>query len=186
MKISFREVTIDDAKMILDWRTSPGITQQMITDIPYDLDAQRKWIVDSYSKKDYYNWVILCDDTPIGCIYIQNFNFENAQTYWGFYKGSPGFPGVGSKIEAFLYNWLFFQVGIKNIFTEVFYSNVKVIDLHLSYGYKFMPEKDRVIYKNGREILMVSLSLPLQDWDKEKYKDSISSFPTNHWKYSPV
>ena len=185
MNISFREVAIDDAKMLLDWRTSPGITKYMITDIPYDVDAQTKWIMESYNRKDYYHWIILCDNTPLGLIYIQDFDFLNSYTYFGIYKGSVQFPGIGQRSLQFLYNWLF-SSGIKNIFAEVFYDNIKAIEIYLRCGHKFMPEKDRVIYKNGREILLVALSLSRQNWDKEKYKDSITSFPTANWKYSPV
>jgi RimJ/RimL family protein N-acetyltransferase len=186
MKISFREVEIDDAKMILDWRTSPDVTQYMVTDVPYDIDAQKKWIMDCYARKDYYHWVIVCDNTPIGCINIQNFDFDNAQTSWGFYKGVAGNPGIGSKVLPFLYNWLFLIVGIQKVVTEVFYNNIKAIDLYLGCGHKFMPVQDRVINKNGREILLIALSLALQDWDTERHKGSITPFPTSHWRYSPV
>jgi len=186
MKISFREVEIHDAKMLLDWRTSPRVTQYMITDVPYDIDAQKKWIMNSYIRKDYYHWIILCNDTPIGCIYVQNFDLENARTSWGFYKGSTEFSGIGSKILSYFYNFLFFKLGIKNIFTEVFYNNVNVIELYLHYGHKFIPDKCRVIYKNEREILLIALSLSLQGWNKEKYKNSIAQFPTDNWKCSPI
>jgi RimJ/RimL family protein N-acetyltransferase len=185
MKISFREIEPHDAKMILDWRTSPQVTQYMITDVSYDLEAQKKWILDCYAMKDYYHWIILCDHVPIGCIYMRNFDFENARTSWGFYKGVAGFPGIGSKILPFFYNWLFLKIGIKNIFTEVFYNNIKVIELYLGYGHKFLPAQDRVIHKNGREILLIALSLTWQDWDTGKYKDSLAPIPTSHWKYSP-
>jgi RimJ/RimL family protein N-acetyltransferase len=185
MKISFREVEVPDAKMILDWRTSPEVTRYMVTDVPYDVGAQEKWIRDCYARKDYYHWVVICDRTPIGCVHVHDFDFENARTSWGFYKGLARFPGTGPRILAFFYNWLFLTVGVKDVFTEVFYNNVKAIELYLGHGHKFMPVRDRVINKNGREILLIALSLARRDWDAEKHKDSLAEFPTKKWLCAP-
>ncbi len=186
MSISFREVETDDARMILDWRVSPQVSKYMITDIPYDIEMQRKWIESIYTRSDYYTWVVLYDNVPIGCINIQDFDFANSQTSWGFYKGASGFPGVGSMILPFLYNWLFLVVGIQNISTMVFYENVKAMNLYLKYGHTLIPEKDRIIHKYGREMLLATLSLSQQTWDREKYAKSIADFPTRRWKQSPV
>lgn len=186
MGISFREVDVADAKMILDWRVSPRVSKHMVTDVPYDIEAQKKWIESVYTRTDYYTWIILHHDIPIGCVNIQNFDLANLQTSWGFYKGVTGLPGVGSNVLPFLYNWLFFVVGIQDIFTTVFYENAKAMNLYLQYGHVLMPEKDRVIHKGECEMLLATLSLSRQNWDRKKYAKDIAVFPTERWKYSPV
>jgi RimJ/RimL family protein N-acetyltransferase len=186
MSIAFREVDVNDAKMILDWRRSPRVSRYMITDVPYDIEAQRKWISSIHDRRDYYAWVILHDDAPIGYINIQDFDFPNLRTSWGFYKGVTGLPGVGAKILPYLYNWLFFTVGIREIFTTVFYENMKAMNLYLQYGHTLLPEKDRAIYRHGSKMFLATLSLSLNDWDKEKYVGSIFPFPTQRWTHSPV
>ena len=39
--INFREIRIEDAKTILDWRTSDRVTKFMNSDMSYDIDAQK-------------------------------------------------------------------------------------------------------------------------------------------------
>lgn len=158
----------------------------MITEVAYDIEAQKRWITGIYARADYYAWVIVHDSVPVGFINIQDFDFPNLQTSWGFYKGITGFPGVGAKIVPFLYNWLFFTVGIQSISTTVFHENTKAMNLYLQYGHTHLPEKDRIIQKCGREMLLATLSLSLDAWNKEKYADSIAPFPTRHWTHSPV
>jgi RimJ/RimL family protein N-acetyltransferase len=185
MKISFREVEIHDARMTLDWRTSERVTRYMITDVEYSMEKQEKWIMESYAKENFYHWVISYGSKPVGMIGISDFCRELNRTLWGYYLGDEKYAGIGGLIPPFLYNWLFLKVGLKNIFTEVFYNNAKAIDLYLGYGHKFMPVRDRVIHKNGREILLIGLSLDSRDWDTEKYKDSMADFPTNKWLCGP-
>ncbi len=186
MSISFREIEMDDAKMLLDWRTAPEINQYMTTDVPYDIEAQKRWILNSYARNDYYHWIALYDDMPIGSVSINDFDAENERTSWGIYKGVPGFPGVGAKILPLMYNWLFFEIGVREIYTEAVYHNTKAIDLYLRHGHKFMPAKDRVIRKGGREILLLTLSLSIQDWDRDLYKECVAAFPVSHWKCAPA
>jgi hypothetical protein len=102
------------------------------------------------------------------------------------YKGADGFPGAGEKTLPFLFNWLFFSVGIQEIFTKVFYENTRAIDLYLRHGHVLMPEKDRVIRKYGREMSLATLSLSRRGWEREKYAECIAPFPTARWEHSPV
>ena len=48
---SLREVTPDDAELILKWRTSEKVTKFMNTDVVYDMDAQKQWISGCYDKE---------------------------------------------------------------------------------------------------------------------------------------
>ena len=42
--IAFREIVIDDAKKILDWRTSERIAKYLKSNIIYNIEAQIKWL----------------------------------------------------------------------------------------------------------------------------------------------
>ena len=50
--IRFREIEKEDAKKILDWRTSERVTKFMNSDMKYDLDGQTKWSAGSFNKSN--------------------------------------------------------------------------------------------------------------------------------------
>ena len=58
-QIQFKEIKISDAKKILNWRRKDRITNFQFTDIKDSIKLQKKWILDSYKKKNYYHWMIL-------------------------------------------------------------------------------------------------------------------------------
>lgn len=185
--ISFEEVALDDAKSILEWRTSSRITKFMTSDIEYNLEKQRQWIQSCYEKEDYYHWIIKIEGKPAGLINIYDYDPVGKNSSWGFYIGEDNLIGYGAFIPPKLYNFCFAQLGFKYIKAEVFYENINVIKLHQLHGYKFSPIKDRIIVKNGKEILLIGMTLSALDWNNNiKYKNQVACFPTKRWLLRPV
>ena len=65
MAISFREVKLSDAEIILRWRTCPRVTKFMNTDIENNVENQKSWLKNCYTKNNYYHWIIESDNKPI-------------------------------------------------------------------------------------------------------------------------
>ena len=63
--ITFREILVDDAELVLSWRTKKRITNYMSTDLNISTNDQKKWIKNCYNKKNYYHWMILLNGEPI-------------------------------------------------------------------------------------------------------------------------
>ena len=76
-KIKFKELIISDAKLVLKWRRKKRISQYLFSNISSSLKMQKKWILESYNKKNYYHWLILFKKKPIGFICINNLNLKN-------------------------------------------------------------------------------------------------------------
>lgn len=183
--ITFREVNISDAEKILKWRTSRKVTTFMNTDIENDLNAQEQWIKESYNKSHYYHWIIQYKNHPIGLINISDYSIKTNSTSWGFYIGDDNFNGLGAFIPPHLYNFLFHNLNVNTINAEVFYNNTSVIGLHLLHNYSFNPERDHVIVKNKKQILLVGMTLHKKDWLSSKLSRNNYHFPTEHWMAKP-
>ena len=183
--LSFREISLQDAEMILLWRMSNRVTKFMTTDVVYNLDAQSKWLSSSLNKEHYYLWVINVDDLPVGLIYLEDYSSVDNTTSWGFYIGAEGLDACGAFIPPYFYNFLFYSLSVNRIDVEVFYNNINVIGLHLLHGYKFTPDKDRVITKNGKDILLVAMTLEKSNWNFKRYGKNIAIFPSSKWKSKP-
>jgi len=185
VKISFREVKLDDAQMILRWRTCPRVTRFMNTDIEYDIEAQKRWLSNCYTKRHYYHWIIESDNNPIGLINILNYDLLEKNLGWGFYVGEENYKGIGGFVPPFLYNFCFKSLGVKQICAEVFFNNVSMVKLCLMHGYFFTPAGDRVITKNGKDILLISMKLEKDDFLKSKFYRFSADFPTERWTGRP-
>lgn len=159
----------------------------MSTEVNFCLDQQRKWVASCYSRSDYYHWLIKFNKKPIGFINICEFDVPNRTSSWGFYIGDEESLGLGALIPPFLYNFLFNQLFVKKINVEVFFNNLSVINLHQFHGYRFIPNKNRIIEKNAREILLVAMSLSCSDWNNNnrRFRHQQRNFPTSKWIAGP-
>jgi UDP-4-amino-4,6-dideoxy-N-acetyl-beta-L-altrosamine N-acetyltransferase len=183
--ISFREIEMEDAKTILDWRTSERVTKFMNSDMNYDIDAQKRWLKGSFSKPSYYHWIIQYGGKDVGLLNFVDWNKKERTTSWGFYIGDESALGVGGLVPLYFYNFAFDKLCVDRVLAEVFYNNTRVIDLHLKHGYAFDPSRDHVIEKNGRFILMVCMSLDKKVFEASKLSRRKQDLPTRKWRGSP-
>ena len=183
--IRFREVQIKDTKTILTWRTSERVTKFMESDIKYDIDAQKRWVEDSFNKPCYYHWIIQYGGKDVGLLNFVDWNAEDRTTSWGFYIGDESALGAGGLIPPYFYNFAFDKLCVERVIAKVFYNNKSVIDLHLKQGYNFEPKGDHVIEKKGRSILIVCMSLCKKEFKASKLSRLKQKLPTSNWKASP-
>lgn len=175
--INFKKLNVEDAKLVLDWRTSQRVTTFMNSDIDYNITNQIQWIINLQERKDIYYWVIEINNIKVGLINLSNIDFVHKSADWGYYIGDDLFIGYGSLVPAYLYNFVFNELNLEILNAEVFYDNTMVIKMHLKFGYDFNPKKDKVIFKNYKPILLVGMSLYKSNWNSNRYKKFKSSFP---------
>jgi RimJ/RimL family protein N-acetyltransferase len=181
--IKFREVEVSDAKQILDWRTKTRITEYLNSDVSYDLEAQKKWIGDSFSKSNYYHWIIQHGDKDIGLLNFVDWDNDRRKTSWGFYIGDDDSLGIGGFVPPYFYNFAFDVLGVETIEAEVFYNNLDVIQLHLAQGYQFEPHRDHVIQKNKKDILIVCMTLDKTAFKASKLSRLRTDLPIDKWTH---
>jgi UDP-4-amino-4,6-dideoxy-N-acetyl-beta-L-altrosamine N-acetyltransferase len=168
--IKFKKLNIEDAKLVLDWRTSQRVTSFMNSDLEYNLLNQIKWINDIQESKENYYWIIEINNTKVGLISLTNLDFVQKNAYWGYYIGDENFLGFGSLVPPYFYNFVFNELNLEVLHADVFYDNTIVIKMHLKFGYNFNPLKDKVIFKNNKPILLVAMNLFKSNWNSNRYK----------------
>ena len=92
----FREPVVEDAKRLLDWRTTPEITRYLYTDVDYDLDRQRAWIATSSERHDMRHFVIeksggAMDGVPLGYLVFSGIDWTHRRCSTGHYFGEADF-----------------------------------------------------------------------------------------------
>lgn len=163
---TFIPPTLDDAEQILIWRTNPRVTRFMNTDVVFDLEAHIRWMMEAEKRADYFHWVIFLNGRKIGLINICHLDLERRETSWGFYIGEDEFVGVGGLVPPFLYNFLFFDLGVGQVLAEVLEGNDPLVSLHELHGYQHISRS--TVNKNGVEIKAFNLVLTRDIWIEKK------------------
>lgn len=178
---TFREIDTADAEMILNWRTSPGIAKYMKTEVDHGVLEQEQWIISCRERPDFYHWLIVHQEKPIGYISVSEYNPVAKTASWGFYVGEEEHAGLGGLVPPFFYRFCFSELGIERIDAEMLYFNTSVIDLHQLHGYEFTPERDRILKRQGKGILLVAMSLSKFEFEEGKFNRFSADFPITQW-----
>lgn len=178
---TFREIDTSDAEMILNWRTSPGIAKYMKTEVDHGVLEQEQWIISCRERPDFYHWLIVHQEKPIGYISVSEYNPVAKTASWGFYIGEEEHAGLGGLVPPFFYRFCFSELGIERIDAEMLYFNTSVIDLHQLHGYEFTPERDRILKRQGKGILLVAMSLSKFQFEEGKFNRFSADFPITQW-----
>ncbi len=143
--LRFTPPALDDAALILSWRTSPRVAAFMNTVVDHDLTAQRDWLARSATRSDYVHWLIRAGDAKIGLLNVSDLDRARGETSWGFYIGDDAHLGLGGLVPPYLYNHLFFELKLRRVLAEVQAANEPVLGLHRLHGYRVTGEDaDRV------------------------------------------
>ncbi len=183
--ITFREIKIKDAKILLNWRRKKRISEFQFTDIKNSLKKQEEWIKKSYNKNNYYHWIILFKKKPIGFFNINDLDIKNKISSWAWYIGSDKHVALGGFIPPFFYNWAFKFLKINRLNIYVFKKNINVIKIHKIHGYQ--ENKKKYFYKkNKKKIIYIKMFLLKKNWKFDKYKKYDTKFPIKNWKINLI
>lgn len=134
--LSYRPVVADDARMLLDWRTAPHITQYMLTDVPYDIERQKQWIERCNARDDYQHAIIRIEGRDVGYASITVTDRQSQIGEIGVYIGDASAPK-----ELTIYNFVgtlnhaFFTMGLHKLVNHVVDWNSRTVRLQQFNGY---------------------------------------------------
>jgi len=135
--LSYRPVTPDDARMLLDWRTAPHITKYMLTDVPYDIERQQAWIARCNARDDYQHCIIRIEGRDVGYSSITVMDRHSGIGEIGAYIGDDTAPK-----ELTIYNFVgtlnqaFFTMGLHKLVNHVVAWNDRTVRLQAFNGYR--------------------------------------------------
>jgi RimJ/RimL family protein N-acetyltransferase len=135
--LSYRRPTIEDAKLLLDWRTAPHITQYMLTDVPYDIERQKAWIERTNARGDYQHAIIRIEGRDVGYASITVTDKASQIGELGVYVGEPDVP---RELSAYNFvgtlNHAFFTMGLHKLVNHVIAWNDRTVRAQQFNGYR--------------------------------------------------
>jgi RimJ/RimL family protein N-acetyltransferase len=172
--LSYRPVTEDDAKRLLDWRTATHVTQYMLTDVAYDIDRQKAWIARCNARDDYQHAIIRIADKDVGYASITVTDARNGIGEIGVYIGDADAPKALT-IYNFVgtLNHAFFTMGLHKLVNHVIAWNDRTVRAQGFNGYRHVGVlKDHVLKDGVRHDLHI-FEQSAAEWAafRKKFKD---------------
>lgn len=134
--MTLRLLTESDLALVLKWRNAPEVRSNMHTIHEISKSEHAAWF-ERMEQDRQSRWYIYVDSSgnPAGVVYFTKYQLEHRSAFWGFYVGSTGGKGVGTKMLYEALEFAFTELEIHKLNSEVLASNVKSIDHHRKYGF---------------------------------------------------
>lgn len=181
--ITYRPITADDARQLLDWRTSPEIAARMLTEVPYDIERQKGWIERSNARDDYAHRILQVQGRDVGYVSITVTDARNAIGEIGIYIGAADVPHALSAFNFVLnLNHAFFTLKLHKIVNHVMGSNPRVAKAQAFNGFRPVGVLKEHILKDGARHDLHIFEQTASEWAlfREKFKD------TRDWDGNPT
>ena len=150
------------------WRNKEGIRKLMLTQHVISQKEHSEWIENLKHRNDWKFWVVFVGNTSIGSANLQNINYRELSSEWGFYIGEDTYKGKGfGKCILFKLLEIFFdEMELENLFTKTLSKNFVALNLYKKFRFK---EIDRLPFKGKEKIILLLFSK--KDWTK--FKESL-------------
>ena len=176
--MEFIKLREDHLEQVLKWRTNENVTKYMYTDVQYDMESQIKWFEKvSLSTTEKY-WIISIKETPVGVISLNEIDYANGRTSWGYYIGDDRYQMYGGIIPPYLYNYVFYEMNLNKITAEVMEGNDNIMKIHKLHGYRDIGVFKKHVYKHDKYNDVFIMELHKDQWDlsTNKFKKYVGRF----------
>lgn len=152
--INFIDLTLEEKKMVLEWRNHPSIKKWMYGSEDISLENHLEFIDSLKHNKNKLYFLVEYENSYIGVIDFYNIDYHNKITEFGLYSNiNCQIIGVGRVLEKISIDYIFNVLKLNILKLEVFSKNIKVINLHKKFKFK---EIDRKIV-NDKEVICMEL-----------------------------
>lgn len=166
MPFRFRRPTLDDAEMILGWRTRPDITRYMYTDIEPDIDRQREWLKACETRSDFKHFVIEAEGGPVGYLSFAEIDRTHRRCSSGSYIADTS---RGRRLNGFLYpfilDYCFHRLEMHKLVNTFLEGNDKVIRIQRALKFHEVGTFRRHIFKYGRWHDVTVFEMLREEWE---------------------
>jgi len=180
-KIRFRNICFADDKLIekiRQWRNSEKVSLYMLNNHYITKEEHQRWIEKLKKSEDVKVWVIHVNNFPIGTVYLENIDYENRNTNWGFYIGEISYrgKGVGSIVLYRLMEYVFDKMKFYKMYTSVLDNNQGALNLYKKFGFREEGKLRKHVLREGEYIDVFLVGILEKEWEGVKGSLPIADF----------
>jgi len=143
--INFTRLSLEDKKMVLEWRNSAEIRQWMFEKDHISLTKHLTYIEHLKERKERLYFLVREDEEAIGVIDFTAIDYKDKSAEIGLYA-NPALHGVGKILMQNILEYGFQTLQIKKLYARVFCSNEKAIKLYKNFHFQTYKEDDTLLY----------------------------------------
>lgn len=168
-RYELRKLTVDDLKLVLNWRNKENIRLNMINPEKISWEEHHNWFEGLKNKKDRQVLVFFINDKPMGLVSFVDILKDSCS--WGFYIGEELAPkGAGLMLGYQAIEYAFNNYKIEKIDSQVIGFNKASIGFHekLFFNHKCIEEK--ALLRDGIYYDLLIFELLRETWLTVKEK----------------
>ncbi|CAN7182005.1 UDP-4-amino-4,6-dideoxy-N-acetyl-beta-L-altrosamine N-acetyltransferase [Rossellomorea sp. LjRoot5] len=147
------DINEDFLDLVLLWRNQEDIRKVMYHDKLITIEEHRSWFNSINNSEKKITKVFLFKGAPYGVVNITNIDRINQRCEWGFYIGEKNAPrGLGSIMGNLALNYMFKELRLNKICSEVLGFNQASLHFHRKLGFNQEGLLKNHIIKNGKYI----------------------------------
>jgi len=144
--IKFTNLSLDQKKMVLEWRNHSNIRKWMFRQESINLESHLNYIESLDTREDRAYFLVKKDTRDIGVIDFTNIDHECKKTEFGIYS-NPTLKGIGNLLMGSIIDYAFNVLKVNTLISKVFEENIPAIKLYKRYNFRDI-ETQRVNDKN--------------------------------------
>lgn len=165
-RLTFLVPTEEHAQILLDWRTRPDIADQMLSEVPYDVERQKAWLRRCAERTDYVHRILCVDGAPSGHVSITITEPAWKIATMGVLMGErAGRIGAAPLNFAYMLNHAFFTMQLRKVVNHILGTNSpRLLKGQPMIGYRPVGVLARQVVKDGQEIDLHIFEMLADDW----------------------
>jgi len=132
--INFTELTLDEKKMVLEWRNSNSVKKWMCNRDEISLENHLKYIDSLNSRDDRVYFLLKNETNSLGVIDLTEIKKEKSAEL-GIYI-NPTLKGYGTLLMHEIIKYAFNELNLKVLYANVYEDNIKAIYLYKKFNFK--------------------------------------------------
>ncbi|HEX5710240.1 MAG TPA: UDP-2,4-diacetamido-2,4,6-trideoxy-beta-L-altropyranose hydrolase [Sulfuricurvum sp.] len=133
--VNFVDLSLNDKKMILEWRNHPDVRKWMFTQDTIELHDHLAFIESLKNRRDSLYFLVKKGNQDIGVIDFTDIDQKNRMTQFGIYT-NPNLTRIGGLLMESIIDYAFRVLKIDTLTAEVFEKNIPAIKLYDRYNFK--------------------------------------------------
>ena len=183
--VTYREILVEDAAMLLQWRNSPRVAAGFSGMLPQDVERQKRWIESSRQSKDAYHWITTINGHDFGYVRFHHWNKEQLNCRLGFYVGDAALSLCYVTVLDDLLAFLFYCLKLHHVISYVLTDNRHSNRFNIAYGFTRRPEMDATATQaTGKPTFAYTLTK--DSWLHARHLvECKAKFPVTLWEAKP-
>ena len=166
---SLRPMTRDDLELVLRWRNSDRVRENMYKKHVISPDEHLAWFERESVNRKSQLLIFEYRKQPLGVVNFTNIDFENQTCTWGFYIGADDAPrGSGSAMGFLALERIFEQFNIAEVLGEVLSFNEDSLRFHRRLGFEEKTLLSGHKPRSGDTAGVIRLVLSADGWSRIK------------------